>query len=89
MNTLNHHFVDQIEADKAGEDFLLLASELLGDKEFSIIEWHNFERADGRVGTLRIHNNLVAIVTVVRDTLNMSDVVMSFLATPRIKPDCP
>lgn len=73
-------YMDQLEADKFAEDFLLRVSDMIAQPSFCNIEWHGLDGADGRVGTLRCRGVLKACATVVRDQMNWSDVVaVSFL----------
>lgn len=78
-------YMDQIDADKFAEDFLLHVFEAIAKPEFCQIEWRNLREMDGRVGTLRCRGVLKACATVVRDPMNWSEVVAVSLVIPTNK----
>ena len=76
---VRQRFQDQIDADRAAEEFLLRAMTIRDQYEPRPAElrvrWWNLKSDDGRCGALSIRGGeIIASVTVTRDDMNWSEV---------------
>lgn len=68
---IRQHFIDQIEADIAADEFL---NQVLSgcEEKPTELKWWNLESDDGRMGAVISGGQIIATVTVIRDQGNES-----------------